>query len=74
MKYDRHNAKTHSRATMRGIWAAANTPLPIKARSMKRAFATMSITGSMILALTGFSLPESRASFRDVGGRAQADV
>ncbi|ANG99220.1 dihydrodipicolinate synthase family protein [Brucella pseudogrignonensis] len=26
MKYDRHNAKTHSRATMRGIWAAANTP------------------------------------------------
>lgn len=26
MKYDRHNAKAHSRATMRGIWAAANTP------------------------------------------------
>ena len=26
MKYDRKNAKVHSRATMRGIWAAANTP------------------------------------------------
>lgn len=26
MKYDRSNAKSHSRATMRGIWAAANTP------------------------------------------------
>jgi len=26
MKYDRQNAKTHARATMRGIWAAANTP------------------------------------------------
>lgn len=26
MKYDRQNAKAHSRATMRGIWAAANTP------------------------------------------------
>jgi 4-hydroxy-tetrahydrodipicolinate synthase len=26
MKYDRKNAKAHSRATMRGIWAAANTP------------------------------------------------
>jgi len=26
MKYDRSNAKAHSRATMRGIWAAANTP------------------------------------------------
>ncbi|PQA73938.1 dihydrodipicolinate synthase family protein [Brucella oryzae] len=26
MKYDRQNAKAYSRATMRGIWAAANTP------------------------------------------------
>ncbi len=26
MKYDRKDAKAHSRATMRGIWAAANTP------------------------------------------------
>lgn len=26
MKYDRSNAKAHSRATMRGIWAAASTP------------------------------------------------
>lgn len=26
MKYDRGNAKSHSRASMRGIWAAANTP------------------------------------------------
>jgi len=26
MKYDRANAKAHSRKTMRGIWAAANTP------------------------------------------------
>ena len=26
MKYDRAQAKTHARATMRGIWAAANTP------------------------------------------------
>lgn len=26
MQYDRATAKSHSRATMRGIWAAANTP------------------------------------------------
>ncbi len=26
MEYDRSNAKSHARATMRGIWAAANTP------------------------------------------------
>lgn len=26
MKYDRRDAKAHSRKTMRGIWAAANTP------------------------------------------------
>lgn len=26
MKYDRASAKTHSRRTMRGVWAAANTP------------------------------------------------
>lgn len=26
MKYDRKNAKSHARETMRGIWAAANTP------------------------------------------------
>jgi len=26
MKYDRGNAKSYSRTTMRGIWAAANTP------------------------------------------------
>lgn len=26
MKYNRKDAKSHSRATMRGIWAAANTP------------------------------------------------
>lgn len=26
MKYNRKDAKAHSRATMRGIWAAANTP------------------------------------------------
>ncbi|PVB59898.1 dihydrodipicolinate synthase family protein [Labrenzia sp. 011] len=26
MKYDRKDAKSYSRATMRGIWAAANTP------------------------------------------------
>lgn len=26
MKYQRKDAKAHSRATMRGIWAAANTP------------------------------------------------
>src|SRR5689334_14649730 len=26
MKYDRKNAKPYSRAKMRGIWAAANTP------------------------------------------------
>lgn len=26
MKYQRKDAKTHARATMRGIWAAANTP------------------------------------------------
>lgn len=26
MKYDRKDAKSHARATMRGVWAAANTP------------------------------------------------
>ncbi|AWC23139.1 N-acetylneuraminate lyase [Aminobacter sp. MSH1] len=26
MKYTRKDAKAHSRATMRGVWAAANTP------------------------------------------------
>lgn len=29
MKYDRASAKSHSRATMRGIWAAANTPFTV---------------------------------------------
>ena len=29
MKYDRANAKAHSRETMRGIWAAANTPFRV---------------------------------------------
>ncbi|CAH0342419.1 dihydrodipicolinate synthase family protein [Rhizobium sp. CECT 9324] len=29
MKYDRKDAKAHSRATMRGIWAAANTPFRV---------------------------------------------
>lgn len=46
MKYAKKDAKAYARAHMKGIWAAALTPSPIRSPSTRTASGRISATGS----------------------------
>ncbi|NUS70082.1 MAG: dihydrodipicolinate synthase family protein [Ensifer adhaerens] len=87
MKYQRKDAKAHSRATMRGIWAAANTPFTADGaideegyrRNVEHWISDLGIDGLFIAGKQGeffaMSVDERKRMFdlsvEATGGRAQ---